>query len=160
FELLNVRFDLRPPVGGDFAGPLREVLTERLQRFDVIVELELHLADVVEDAIRRRELVRAAELGEGSLEARLAEKLNAFLETSARFLDGPLRRRRLIGRSENGSRRRGERERDDGGHRGSRRPHWPYGSFSSMRRPVRPVLGRCRSAPGSSSLVSARGAGG
>ena len=91
----------------DAAATLVQVPLERAERVRVILQLEVHLADVVENVEVRRELVGAAELDEGGVVIALFEELEALLEAGRGLL--LLRLRGLL--SEHGGGGSGERER-------------------------------------------------
>ena len=94
FELADFRLYLGAPLGGHVARAFVQVLAKGFERVDVVVQLVVHLRDVVEDAVRGGQLVSLAELGERRVEAPLFEELHALLKALSSLVHGLADRRR------------------------------------------------------------------
>src|SRR5690606_15327979 len=106
-----------------------EIALERSRGLDRMAELDVHAAEVVEDRVRRRDVVGALELGQRGVVATLVEQLDSAIEVDAR--PGPrfgiARLREARGGHERDERHQEERQRS----RDDACAHGPYGFSSS-----------------------------
>jgi hypothetical protein len=85
-EHREVLLDVGAPLGSDLRAAFVEITTERSLRPRVLAELQVHLTDVVEELVARRDLVRAFELDEREAEVSLVVEGEPTLHAGARVV--------------------------------------------------------------------------